>query len=196
MFPHPPERFEVLVWADYLRAGCADSQNPLIHTVAASRVSQAELTCSACWIIRDAGMELMGNRLSVRRPETAPLDHVLGDARLRDLKPELEQFAVDARRTPKPILPAHLPDQRTQFRRDRRSPSPATRLPTPIAAKAGPMPTYQRFGSNDHDNRKDRREPAIELNEEPAIVVRETSPPLQLTPQDHQLMSERGILSL
>src|ERR1035438_6338350 len=31
------------------------------------------------------------------------LDHVLGDARLRDLKPELEQFAVDARRAPKRI---------------------------------------------------------------------------------------------
>jgi hypothetical protein len=27
-----------------------------------------------------------------------PFDHVLGDARLRDLKPELEQFAVNARR--------------------------------------------------------------------------------------------------
>src|SRR5258706_10212600 len=31
-------------------------------------------------------------------------DHVLGDARLRDLKPELEQFAVDARRAPKRIF--------------------------------------------------------------------------------------------
>ena len=30
-------------------------------------------------------------------------DHVLGDARLRDLKPELEQFAVNAWRAPKPI---------------------------------------------------------------------------------------------
>src|SRR6476660_6357031 len=58
------------------------------------------------------------------------------------------------------------------------------------------MPTYQRFGSNNHESRKDRREPAIELNEEPAIVVRKTSPTLQLTPQDDQLMSERGILSL
>src|ERR1700739_1365233 len=36
--------------------------------------------------------------LAGRRP---PLDHVLGDARLRDLKPELEQFAVNAWRTPK-----------------------------------------------------------------------------------------------
>ncbi len=56
----------------------------------------------------------------------ASLDHVLGDARLSDLKPQLEQFAVDARRTPKQILRAHLPDQRAQFRLDRRSPSPAT----------------------------------------------------------------------
>src|SRR5882757_7224863 len=38
-------------------------------------------------------------------------DHVLGDARLRDLKPELEQFAVDAWRAPKRIFDAHPPDQ-------------------------------------------------------------------------------------
>jgi hypothetical protein len=112
------------------------------------------------------------------------------------IKPELEQFAVDARRTPKRILRAHLRDQRAQFRLDRRSPSPSTRFPTPIAAKAGPMPTYQRFGSHNHENRKDRRESAIELNEEPAVVVRDTSPALQLTPQDDQLMSERGIFNL
>jgi hypothetical protein len=41
---------------------------------------------------------------------STPFDHVLGDARLRDLKPELEQFAMDAWRTPKRILDAHLPD--------------------------------------------------------------------------------------
>jgi hypothetical protein len=103
---------------------------------------------------------------------------------------------VDARRTPKHILRAHPPDQRAQFRLDWRSPSPSTRFPAPIAPKAGPMPTYQRLGSNNHDDRKDRRKPAIELNEEPTVVVRETSPALQLTPQDHQLMSERDILSL
>ena len=33
-----------------------------------------------------------------------PFDHVLGDARLRDLKPELEQFAVNAWRAPQRIL--------------------------------------------------------------------------------------------
>ena len=39
-----------------------------------------------------------------------PFDHVLGDARLRDLKPELEQFAVDAWRTPQRIFDAHPAD--------------------------------------------------------------------------------------
>src|SRR5260370_37670134 len=58
-------------------------------------------------------------------------DHVLGDARLRDLKPELEQFAVDAWRAPKRIFDAHPPDQYAQLRVDLRSPSLWARLPTP-----------------------------------------------------------------
>jgi hypothetical protein len=102
-------------------------------------------------------------------------------------KPELEQFTVDARRTPKQILRAHLPDQRAQFCLDLRSPFPSTLFPTPTAAKASPMPTHQRFGSNNHENRKDRREPAIELDEEPAVIVREANSALQLAPQDDHL---------
>jgi hypothetical protein len=47
-----------------------------------------------------------------------PLDHVLGDARLRDLKPQLEQFAVNAWRAPKWVLDTHPPDQRAQLRLD------------------------------------------------------------------------------
>src|ERR1700730_13292939 len=70
--------------------------------------------------------------LAGRRPS---FDHVLGDARLRDLNPELEQFAVDARRVPKRIFEAHPPDQHAHLRVDLRSPSPWPRLPTPVAAK-------------------------------------------------------------
>ncbi|MCA6112866.1 hypothetical protein [Bradyrhizobium cenepequi] len=53
-------------------------------------------------------------RKKVRHPWPGgppPFDHILGDARLRDLKPELKQFAVNARRTPQRILHAHLSDQ-------------------------------------------------------------------------------------
>jgi hypothetical protein len=44
---------------------------------------------------------------------------------LSDLNPELEQFAVDARRAPKRVLDAHSPDQRAQVRFDLRAPSPS-----------------------------------------------------------------------
>src|SRR5450755_417471 len=60
--------------------------------------------------------------LAGRRPSFA---HVLGDARLRDLKPELEQFAVDTWRAPKRIFDAHPPDQYPQLCLNLRSPSPA-----------------------------------------------------------------------
>src|SRR5882757_5971659 len=84
-----------------------------------------------------------------------PFDHVFGDARLRDLKPELEQFAVDAWRAPKRVFDAHPPDQRTQLRVDLRSPSQWARLPTPVATKTGPMPTQERLGPDDCENPQD-----------------------------------------
>src|ERR1035437_9196633 len=78
-----------------------------------------------------------------------PFDHVLGDARLRDLKPELEQFSVDTWRTPKRIFDAHPPDPHAQLYLYLRSPSQGARLPMPVAAKAGPMPTHERLGPDD-----------------------------------------------
>jgi hypothetical protein len=40
----------------------------------------------------------------------ASLDHVFGDARLRDCKPELEQFTMDTRSAPQWVLNAHPPN--------------------------------------------------------------------------------------
>src|SRR5260370_38762818 len=85
-----------------------------------------------------------------------PFDHVLGDARLRDLKPELEQFAVDAWRAPKRIFDAHSPDQDAQLRLDLRSPSPWARLPTPVAAKSASGRTSERPLPADCENLQDR----------------------------------------
>src|SRR6202790_323915 len=122
-------------------------------------------------------------------------DHVLGDARLRDLNPELEQFAVDAWRAPKRILHAHPPDQRAQLRFDLRSTSLWARLPTPVAAKAGSVPTHERLGPDDCENLQDRRKAAIQLDQEPAIIVREPDATRQPTPHDIQLMSKHRVLS-
>src|ERR1700720_4622365 len=122
-----------------------------------------------------------------------PFDHVLGDARLRDLKPKLEQFAVDAWRAPKRIFDADPPDQYAQLRVDLRSPSLWARLPTPVAAKARPVPTHERLGPEDCENLQDRWKPAIQLDKEPAIMVREPDAAMQPTPHDHQLMSKHAL---
>jgi hypothetical protein len=98
-------------------------------------------------------------------------DHVLGDARFCDLKPELEQFAVDAWRTPKRILPAHSTDQDAQLRVDLRSSSKWARLPIPVAAKSGSVPTDERLGPDNCDSLQDRWKPAIQLDEEQAVMV-------------------------
>src|SRR5215471_13284132 len=123
-----------------------------------------------------------------------PFDHVLGDARLRDLKPQLKEFAVDAWRAPKRIFDAHPPDQGAQLRLDPRSPSPWARLPTPVAAKSGSVPTHERLGPNDCENLQDCWKPAIQLDKEPAIKVREPNATTRPAPQDNQLMSQRRIL--
>src|SRR5271156_6164370 len=80
---------------------------------------------------------------------TRRLTMYLADARLRDLKPQLEQFAMNARSAPKWVLDTHPPDQRPQLRLDWRTPSPSTRLPTPVAPKAGFVPTHKRLGPDD-----------------------------------------------
>jgi hypothetical protein len=58
------------------------------------------------------------------------------------------------------------------------------------------MPPHDGLGTDDRENIQDRREPSIQLDQEPAIAVREPDPPLHPAPQDDQLMSERRILCL
>src|ERR1700678_4839975 len=105
-----------------------------------------------------AAMSGAWSRKKVRHPPgwvAPPFDHVLGDARLRDLKPELEKFAVDAWRTPKRIFDAHPADQYARLPVDLRSPSQWVRLPTPVTAKASPVPTHQCLGPDDCENLQD-----------------------------------------
>jgi hypothetical protein len=59
----------------------------------------------------------------LRRKVRQPWDggpHVLRDARLSDLEAELEQFAMDARRSSQQIFRANPPDQRAEIRGDLR----------------------------------------------------------------------------
>src|SRR5216684_8755308 len=93
-----------------------------------------------------------------RRP--ASLDHVLRDAGLRDFEAELEQLAMDARRTPQRIFRAHPPDQCAHIRIDLWPASKRAGFPPPVPAKAGPIPTYYSLGPEDRDGLEDRWKPS------------------------------------
>jgi hypothetical protein len=57
------------------------------------------------------------------------------------------------------------------------------------------MPTHECLGPDDRENLQDRRKPAIQLDKEPAIMVRESDATMQPTPQENQLMSKHRVLS-
>src|SRR3974377_1851738 len=63
-------------------------------------------------------------------------------------------------------------------------PSPRARLPTPIAAKAGPMPTNDGLWPNDNEHAPDRRKPMKKLDQEYPIEVSEMNPAPNLTPME------------
>src|SRR6476620_1718395 len=85
-----------------------------------------------------------------RGRRSASLDHILRDAGLRDIKAELKQLAMDARRSPQRIVDAHPPDQRAQVRCDMRPASKGAGFPTPVPAEAGSVPSQEGRGA---DNR-------------------------------------------
>src|ERR1700681_2765865 len=57
------------------------------------------------------------------------------------------------------------------------------------------MPTHECLGPDDCENLQDKRKPAIQLDKEPAIIVREPDATRQPTPHDIQLMSKHRVLS-
>src|ERR1700704_181408 len=83
------------------------------------------------------------------------LDHVLRDAGLSDLEAELEQLAVDARRSPQWIVNTHVPDQRAQVRVNLRTASKEAGFPTPVPAEAGSVPSHEGLGADNRDGLED-----------------------------------------
>src|SRR6266404_8128688 len=138
-------------------------------------------------VVTQKGAPSLGRR-------STSLDHVFRDARLSDLETELEQLAMDARRSPQRIFRAHPPDQRAQIRANLRSASKRAGFPTPVPTEAGPMPTHEGLGPDDRDGLEDRWKPSIQLDQEQAIAVREVDTTTHLAPQHDQLVSERRVL--
>jgi len=94
----------------------------------------------------------------------AAAHHILTDAGLADVDAELEQFAVNVRRSPEWIVAAQHADQLANLFRDH-GPArlPAANLPTPEQAEALTVPANDRGGLHDGDAGlppvPDRREP-------------------------------------
>jgi hypothetical protein len=91
-----------------------------------------------CWTGRQRGASLSNDRCLLISLYGGPtsLHHVLRDAGLTDLEAELEQLAMNARRSPQEIFRAHPPDQCAQFRIDLRSDSKRAATPPPSSASA------------------------------------------------------------
>src|SRR5207253_3541462 len=83
-------------------------------------------------VVTQEGAPSLGRR-------STSLDHVLRDARLSDLKAELEQLAMNTRRSPQRIFGAHQPDQCAQIRMDLWSASERPGFPTPVPTEATAM---------------------------------------------------------
>jgi hypothetical protein len=56
------------------------------------------------------------------------------------------------------------------------TPIPIPGLPSPVAAKARPMPTNQRLRANDLNGLQYRRKPAVQLDEKQPVAVRQPNP--------------------
>src|SRR5437016_9701069 len=100
---------------------------------------------------------------------------------------------MDARRTPQRIVNAHPPDQRAQVRVDLGPASKGARFPTPVMAKAGPMPTHQGLRSDDSDGPEHRWKPSIQQDQEQAIPICELDATPHPALQHNQLMTERRV---
>src|SRR6266700_5048352 len=103
---------------------------------------------------------------------------------------------MDARRTPQRIVNAHPPDQRAQVRVDLEPASKGAGFPTPVMAKAGPMPTHQGLRSDDSDGPEHRWKPSIQQDQEQAIPICELDATPHPALQHNQLMTERRVLGL
>jgi hypothetical protein len=94
---------------NHLRLGTLVPHANCVPEMAASTTfrrghDQEVYRADACRMVVQKGLA------GLRPPSPAPR-HVLGDRRLRDFKPELQQFTMDAWCAPQPVRQVHLPDQ-------------------------------------------------------------------------------------
>jgi hypothetical protein len=103
---------------------------------------------------------------------------------------------MDTRRAPQRIVYAHPPDQCPQIGIDWWPAAQGAGFPSPVPAETSAVPTQEGLRPDDGDRIQDRRKPPIQLDQEPAIAVRELDATSHPPPQHGKLMSERGVFRL
>ena len=117
--------------------------------------------------------------------------HEPGDASLRDVESELEQFAVDAWRAPEGIRERHGAYEIRKFRGHRWSTrSPGAGLPSPEGAEALPVPANYGLGAYEVERLAPSRPPVGEPHPEGAIEAPESGS-LRSAAEQGELLSER-----
>src|SRR5882672_12420944 len=128
------------------------------------------------------------------RPPSPALRHVFGDRRLSNFDAELQQFAMDAGRTPKPVRHAHVSDQAADLPRNPRPTAPRARLPAPVQSEAGSVPPNDRLWLDNGYGSQHRRKQAIQPHEEQSVGHRELRLWDQPSTQDVHLMPQQDDL--
>src|ERR1700716_3034159 len=119
------------------------------------------------------------------------LGHVLGNRRLSDLDPELQQFAMNTRRAPERALHAQPPDQAAQLNRNSGPAAARTRLPSPIKPKARPMPAQHSVRLDDRDGAPQRRKQPPQPDKKQPVSGRQPGLRGSLSTKHVQLMPQQ-----
>ena len=117
------------------------------------------------------------------------LHHVFGDRGLADVDPELEQFAVNARRAPQRVGQAHFADQLANFQGYFRPATARSRFPAPELAEAGPMPADHGLGFDDLQGVDNPWRNPKQNNEDQTIEGEEACPLWRLSLQHAERMA-------
>jgi hypothetical protein len=126
-----------------------------------------------------------------RRRPTSSSHHVLGDGGLADLEAELEQFAVDTRRSPERVGGVHLPNQIPNLAIHRR-PS-RSRAPAPKQAKTLTMPLDNGGRLDQHHRVQTARPQSVDPDPQQAIDREQSGPTRPLAAKNMQLMTESEV---
>jgi hypothetical protein len=115
------------------------------------------------------------------------------DGALGDVEPQRPQLAADPLGTPARVLAGHATNRGDGLRRERRTPRPGARLPSPERAEPRAAPAQQRVGLHDEEGVPPGADPPGQQDQERAVRRRDGRTPDAASQHDH-LLAQHGVL--